>query len=82
MEVHLTPDQEVFIQQRVRTGRFATADDAVREAVSLLVERERHSAGPKASGRKSLAQLFAESPFKGMDIEFPRDKDPLRSVHL
>ena len=82
MEVQLTPDQEAFIQQRVRNGRFATADDAVREALSLLEERERRSLRPKISGRKSLAQLFAESPFKGMDIEFPRDKDPLRPVDL
>jgi putative addiction module CopG family antidote len=82
MEVHLTPDQEAFIQQRVRNGRFATADDAVREALSLLEERERRNLKPKISDRKSLAQLFAESPFKGLDIEFPRDKDPLRPLDL
>jgi hypothetical protein len=27
----------------------------------------------RAAGRKSLAQLFADSPFKGLDIDFERD---------
>jgi putative addiction module CopG family antidote len=82
MEVHLTPDQEAFIQQHVSTGRFATADEAVQEAIMLLEERERQRVKTRPSGRKSLAQLFAESPFKGLDMEFPRGKDPLRSVEL
>jgi len=82
MQVQLTPDQEAFIQRHVRNGRFATANDAVREALSLLEKREGRSLRPKVPGRKSLAQLFAESPFKGMDIEFPRDKDPLRPIDL
>jgi len=82
MEVHLTPDQEVFIQQRVRDGRFATADEAVQLAVSLLREREGDSGRDKVSGRKSLAKLFAESPFRGLDMEFHRDKDPLRPLDI
>jgi len=30
--------------------------------------------------RKSLAQLFAESPFKGLDLQFERDQDTGRPV--
>jgi putative addiction module CopG family antidote len=82
MEVHLTPDQEAFIQQHVSTGRFATADEAVQEAIMLLEEQERQRIRTRTSGRKSLAQLFAESPFKGLDMEFPREKDPLRAIEL
>jgi hypothetical protein len=33
-------------------------------------------------GRKSLAQLFAESPFKGLELDFERDRDPGRDVEL
>ena len=33
-------------------------------------------------GRKSLAQLFAESPFKGLDLKFERDADTGRPVKL
>jgi hypothetical protein len=34
------------------------------------------TAKSRASNRKSLAQLFAESPFKGLEMDFPRDQDP------
>lgn len=82
MEVHLTPNQEALIRQDVSTGRFATADEAVQEAIMLLEERERQRVKARTSGRKSLAQLIAGSPFKGLDMEFPREKDPLRIVEL
>ena len=32
--------------------------------------------------RKSLAQLFAESPFKGLSLAFERDEDTGRPVAL
>ncbi len=32
--------------------------------------------------RKSLAQLFADSPFKGLDLNFERDFDTGRPVKL
>ncbi|MGA3024628.1 MAG: hypothetical protein ABSF98_07660 [Bryobacteraceae bacterium] len=47
--------------------------------------QEDMSAPPKRQrppGRKSLAQLFAESPFKGLDIDFERDPDFGRDVEL
>ena len=41
------------------------------------------AAAPKRpAGRKSLAQLFAESPFKGLDLTFERDPDMGRPVKL
>jgi hypothetical protein len=33
-------------------------------------------------GRKSLAQLFAESPLRGLDLDFERDRDFGRDVEL
>ena len=82
MEVHLTPHQEAFIEQRVSNGRFATADDALQAAVSLLEEREAANSTKKSPQRKSLASLFAESPFRGLDMDFPRDRGPLRDMDL
>lgn len=41
------------------------------------------AAAPKRlAGRKSLAQLFADSPFKGLDLNFERDPDVGRPVKL
>jgi hypothetical protein len=34
------------------------------------------------AGRKSLAQLFAESPLKGLDLRFDRSSDAGRLVKL
>jgi Arc/MetJ-type ribon-helix-helix transcriptional regulator len=43
MEVHFVPDpdQEVFIRQGIANGRYQTAEDAVRDAMSRWEERER-----------------------------------------
>ena len=40
------------------------------------------AARSRPANKKSLAQLFAESPFKGLEMDFPRDRDPLRPVDL
>ena len=36
----------------------------------------------RPAGRKSLAQLFADSPFKGLDLDFERDPDFGRDIAL
>ena len=36
----------------------------------------------RPEGRKSLPQLFAESPLKGLDLEWERDPDIGRPVDL
>jgi Arc/MetJ-type ribon-helix-helix transcriptional regulator len=41
MEVHLTPDQQVFVREAIESGRLAREEDAVKEALALWEERER-----------------------------------------
>jgi hypothetical protein len=36
----------------------------------------------RPTSRKSLAQLFAESPLKGLDLKFERDPDAGRPIKL
>ena len=40
LTITLTPELEAFIQERVASGRFATAGEAVREGLHLLEARE------------------------------------------
>jgi antitoxin ParD1/3/4 len=40
IQVTLPPDLELFIEERVASGRFSTAAAAVREGLRLLEERE------------------------------------------
>lgn len=91
MEVHLTPAQEAFLHQRVRSGRFATTDEAVREAVSLLEDHESRSRPvtvrkflPSAElpTGASLVQAMQASPYKEIDLESPRPHLPVRDVAL
>jgi hypothetical protein len=52
----------------------AYLDQVLRNATS--------SRRPRLVARKSLPQLFAESPLKGLDLHFDRDPDVGRSVKL
>jgi len=40
MEVELTEDQKAFVQQGIESGRYRSAEDAVRNALALWEERE------------------------------------------
>lgn len=40
MNVSLTPELEAFVEAAVKSGRYASASEAVREGLRLLEERE------------------------------------------
>ncbi len=55
--------------------------------VATLIEQAATPGTPspkyeRPEGRKSLAQLFAESPFAGLDLDFERDPDLGRDITL
>jgi antitoxin ParD1/3/4 len=41
MNVHLTPELETLVHNKVKTGRYNSASEVVREALGLFEERER-----------------------------------------
>jgi len=41
MNVPLTPELEQFVQAKVKTGRYLSASEVVREALRLLDDRDR-----------------------------------------
>ena len=41
MNVHLTPELETLVQTKVKSGRYNSASEVVREALRLFEERER-----------------------------------------
>ncbi len=41
MNVSLTPELEQFVQAKVKTGRYLSASEVVREALRLLDDRDR-----------------------------------------
>jgi len=58
-------------------------DELLATALNALEEKE---AAPKPRkgqpGRKSLVALFAESPLKGLELDFSRNKSTGRPVDL
>ncbi len=64
---------EAWLDQVLQSAVHSTQEQAI--------EHARKPAG-RPTGRKSLAQLFAESPFKGLDLIFERDPDTGRPVTL
>jgi len=82
IQVELSPETEAWLAAKAASHRM----DIPAYAASLL-ERARHpsdsqpldgssaSRRQRPSDRKSLAQLFADSPFRGLNLEFEKDRD-------
>ena len=41
MNIHLTPELETLVQNKVKTGRYNSASEVVREALRLFEDRDR-----------------------------------------
>jgi hypothetical protein len=83
IEIH-RPELEALIRERMNSGAFHDVEDVIMQAFQAAPAAEAPAAATsrRPEGRKSLAQLFAESPFKGLDIDFERDPDCGRDVTL
>jgi len=57
MDIALTPDQEAFVRQAIKTGRIERAEDVVTEALLLWEERELLRAEFAASLDRAKASL-------------------------
>ena len=86
MALTLTPEQEAVIERTVREGRFVSTNAALDAAVSSLLREETMLEGEtsrRAGIRsKSLFELMQDSPMYGNEIEFERDRTPLRDIDL
>jgi hypothetical protein len=82
IEIH-SPEAEAIIRQRMSAGGFKNPEDVIIQALKSSPSPETSAAAPRRPAeRKSLAQLFADSPFKGLDIDFERESDYGRDVTL
>jgi len=59
MKISLSPEIERRIAEQVRSGRYRSADEVVREGLNLLLqEREKEAQRPPSNGTENLATLF------------------------
>ena len=82
--VHITPEvQAALVRRAAAQGRVleAYAASLLEEAVHLPTAAPA-SRRKRPPGRKSLVELFAESPLRGLDLDFSRNKSTGRSIDL
>lgn len=77
MQVQLRPDQEAFLLDQIRSGRFATMHEALHEAVSLLKKARAEST---LAFRPSPGNFLQQSPLAGSGLMFERSEDGPRSL--
>jgi antitoxin ParD1/3/4 len=64
MNVSLTPELEKFVQSKVKSGRYLSASEVIREALRLLEERDRLYQARLADLQKEIT-LGVESAARG-----------------
>jgi len=79
--INLNDEQTRLLSEVVRTGAARSTEEAVDQAVRALHSRTTGKR-PVFQQVDNLADLFARSPFRGLDIEFERDKDAGRDIAL
>jgi Arc/MetJ-type ribon-helix-helix transcriptional regulator len=80
MTIELHPDLEARITQLVESGRFSTPEDAIRAGIESLPAEQGSKEDDFPEGAMNLAELFAQSPFKGIDLDLSRDQSTLRDI--
>ncbi len=84
IEIH-NPELEQRVREQIQSGQFHDVDDLLKKALDALAEKDTAVPSPRGerpAGRKSLVDLFAESPLKGLDLDFSRNKSGARPVDL
>ena len=77
------PEVEALLLERMKSGEFQSVEDVILQALQSLSDARRStSPGKRPDGRKSLAALFADSPFRGLELDFERNPDCGRDIAL
>jgi Arc/MetJ-type ribon-helix-helix transcriptional regulator len=58
MKISLSPDVERLIAERVKSGHYQSADEAVREGLKLLEEREKETRRTPSNGTPNFMAAF------------------------
>jgi hypothetical protein len=75
------PEVEAPLQKLQKKGE--NLDELLFQSLNTLKSNpEKTVKYQRPPGKKSLAQIFAESPFRGLDLNFERSHHMLRPVDL
>lgn len=85
LTLELKPEVEAALARQAAAQGSALepyAASLLEQAAGVAPETKSEESGARPPGRKSLARLFEESPFRGLDIDFERDPDTGREIEL
>ena len=71
MTIHLPEDLERYVQMQVRSGRFASEDGAIGEAVRLLRQQEEARPQPRDDASKAADAGGAAMPRRNLPLNQP-----------
>ena len=86
--MQIKPETERLVEEEIKSGHFHSVDELIVQGVYAWREKhQKEQSGELAirlrpAGKKSLAQLFAESPFRGLSMSFERFPDVLPPVDM
>ena len=83
MNVHLTPELEQLVQSKVKSGRYNSASEVVREALRLLEQRDEVFTLRKDEVRKQIEegwQAAGRGEFVDGDEAFDRIDAELEAI--
>ncbi|HEY6390139.1 MAG TPA: hypothetical protein VIX89_02605 [Bryobacteraceae bacterium] len=86
--MQIKPETERLVEEEIKRGHFHSVDELIVAGVNAWREKHPVESGEtratfsRPEGKKSLARLFAESPFKGLSMNFERFPDILPPVDL
>jgi antitoxin ParD1/3/4 len=69
MNVSLTPELEKLVNRKVKSGRYQTASEVVREALRALEERDQFTAHRLAELRKEIAKGLKSGASEPLDVD-------------
>jgi hypothetical protein len=78
VKLELPPDVEAGLLAQAQMQGLTLEAYLVEHVLRGALEKPKS----RREGRKSLAQLFAESPLKGLDLKFERNQDTGRPLSL
>jgi antitoxin ParD1/3/4 len=67
MKINVTPPYDDFIQQKFKSGQYASASEVVCEALLLLAQQERLSSAQLAQLREDVEAGLASGVGNGME---------------
>ena len=80
MTIQLTPEDEMLIQERLRSGAFHSVAEVIHHALVSSPVPDVPSATKKQ--RKNLADVLSEPPFAGSELNLERIRDYPRPLDL